>query len=143
MIRTYSQIHHTYKYSQHSSIIWPVGLNGLVFVYELRGCGFEFSCSHLNFRFLPCFEQGLPWHSGNYRVFIQSETSTWHEKNIQSNAPYRKVLTTQLNHSASSANCLSARLWTKWLWVRVQLQSIKLQISRLLRARTSLTFRLL
>ena len=28
MIRTYSQIHRTDKYSQHSSIIWPVWLNG-------------------------------------------------------------------------------------------------------------------
>ena len=28
MIRTYSQMHHTDKYSQHSSIIWPVWLNG-------------------------------------------------------------------------------------------------------------------
>ena len=34
------------KYSQHSSIIWPVWLNGSVFVYELSGCGFESSCSH-------------------------------------------------------------------------------------------------
>ena len=50
MIRTYNQMHHTDKYSQHSSIIWPVWLNGWVFVYELSGCGFESSCSHLNFR---------------------------------------------------------------------------------------------
>ena len=28
MIRTYSQMHGTDKYSQHSSIIWPVWLNG-------------------------------------------------------------------------------------------------------------------
>ena len=28
MIRTYSQMHRTEKYSQHSSIIWPVWLNG-------------------------------------------------------------------------------------------------------------------
>ena len=27
MIRTYSQMHHTDKYSRHSSIIWPVWLN--------------------------------------------------------------------------------------------------------------------
>ena len=26
-------------------------------------------CSHVNFRFLPCFEQEVPWHSGSYRVF--------------------------------------------------------------------------
>ena len=50
MIKTYSQMHRTDKYSQHSSIIWPVWLNGWVFVYELSGCGFESSCSHLNVR---------------------------------------------------------------------------------------------
>ena len=134
-------MHHTDKYSQHSSIIWPVWLNGWVFVYELSGCGFESSCSHLNFRFRACFEQGVPWHSGNYRVWIHSETRTWHDKNIQSNAPYRYVLTTQLNHLASLAKWLSVRLWTRWLWVRIQLQSLKLQISRLLRASSSLIFR--
>ena len=42
---------------------------------------------------------------------------------------------------ASLAKWLSVRLWTKWLWVRVQLQSLKLQISRLLPARSSWTFR--
>ena len=36
---------------------------------------------------------------------------------------------------------LSVRLRTKWFWVRVQLQSFHLQISHLLRARSSLTFR--
>ena len=29
------------------------------------------------------FEQGVPWLSGNYRVWIHSETHTWHDKNIQ------------------------------------------------------------
>ena len=43
----------------------------------------------------------------------------------------------QLNQLTSLAN----RLWTKWLWVRVQLQSLKLQISCLPRARISLTFK--
>ena len=40
------------KYLQHSSIIWPVWLNGWVFIYELSGCGLESSCSHL---LLLCF----------------------------------------------------------------------------------------
>ena len=40
MVRTYSQMHRTDKYSQHSSIIWPVWSNGWVFAYELNGCGF-------------------------------------------------------------------------------------------------------
>ena len=55
-----------------------------MFIYKLSGCGFDFNYSHLNFRFCACFEQGVPWHSGNYRVRIHSETCTWHDKNIQS-----------------------------------------------------------
>ena len=83
MIMTYSQMHRTDKYSQHSWIIWPVWPNGWVFVYELSGCGFESCCSHLNFRFRTCFKQEVPWHSTNYRVWIHSETRMWHDKNIQ------------------------------------------------------------
>ena len=45
------------------------------------------------------------------------------------------ILTTQLNHLASLTKQLSIRLWTKWLWVQANLQSLKLQILRLLRAR--------
>ena len=51
IIRKYSQMHHTDRYSQHSSIIWPVWLNGRVFVYKLWGCGFQSSCCHLKFKF--------------------------------------------------------------------------------------------
>ena len=80
---------HTSLYSQHSSVIWPVWQNRWVFVYELSDCGFESSCSHVNFRFRACFEQGVPWHSGSYRVWINSEMRTWHDKNIQSSASYR------------------------------------------------------
>ena len=61
-----------------------VWLNGWAFIYKLSGCGFEPLCSHLNFRYRACFEQGVPWHSGNYRVWIYSETCTWHDKNIHS-----------------------------------------------------------
>ena len=64
MIITYSQMHLTDQYSQHSSIIWPAWLNGWVFVYKLSGCGFESRCCHLNFRYGACFEQGVPWYSG-------------------------------------------------------------------------------
>ena len=54
-----------------------------MFVYELSSSWFEASCNHLNFRFRTCFEQGVPWHSGNYIVWIHSETRTWRDKNIQ------------------------------------------------------------
>ena len=43
-----------------------------------------------------------------------------------------------LNHLAKWS---SVRLQTKWLWFRVPLQSLKLQISRVFQARSSLTFR--
>ena len=33
-------------------------------VYELSGCGFEFRCCYLNFRYSACFEQEVPLHSG-------------------------------------------------------------------------------
>ena len=40
--------------------------------------------SHLYLRYLSCFQQGVPWHSGNNRVWIYSKTSRWPDKNIQS-----------------------------------------------------------
>ena len=42
IIIAYSQMCRADKYSQHSSIIWPVWLIGWLFVYELKGYGFEF-----------------------------------------------------------------------------------------------------
>ena len=89
MTRTYGQMHCTDKYSQHSSVILPVWPNDWMFVYELNGCRFESRCSHLNFRYRAFFEQGVPWHSGKYKVWIHYEMGTWHDKNIQSNALYR------------------------------------------------------
>ena len=100
-------MHSTDKHSQHSSLIWPVWLNGWVFSYELRGCEFESSCSHLNFKFHTFFKQGVPWHSGNYRVWIHSETCMWHDKNIQS------------MHHTDKYSQTSSINWPVWLngWV--------------------------
>ena len=39
-------------------------------------------CCELNFRYRACFEQGIPWHSGHYIVWIHSEKRIWHDKNI-------------------------------------------------------------
>ena len=89
MIIIHNQMHQTDEYSQHSSIIWPVWLNGWVLVYELSGWGFESRCCHLIFKYGTCFEQEVSWHSSNYRVWVHSETRMWHDKKIQSNAPYR------------------------------------------------------
>ena len=55
MIITCNQMHRTDQNSQHSSIIWPVWLNGWVFVYELSGCELESRYCHSNFRYCDCF----------------------------------------------------------------------------------------
>ena len=123
MTRTYSQMHHTGKYSEHSSIIWPVWPNGSVFVYELSGSGFESSCSHLNFRFHACFDQGVPWHSGNYRVWIHSETCMWHAKNIQLNVGWfvRHKSRVAFLHALNSTICSNLSLLEntkkEFIWV--------------------------
>ena len=66
-----------------TTVMWPVWLNSLVFIYEVSDCGFGPRCIHVNFRFRACFEPGVPWYSGNYGMWIHSETCTWHDKNIQ------------------------------------------------------------
>ena len=43
-MKTRSQMHHTDKYLQQSSFIWPVWLNGWVFVYKLNGFAFKSRC---------------------------------------------------------------------------------------------------
>ena len=73
-------------------------------------------------------------------VRVSEWIRSWHDRSIKSNTPYRQVLITQLNHLASLAKWLIARLQTKWLWVRVPWQSLKRKISRLFQARSSLTF---
>ena len=45
-----------------------------------------------------------------------------HDKNIQSNATYRQVLTTQPNHLTSFAKWLNVCLLTKWSWVWISLK---------------------
>ena len=79
------------------SIVWPVWLNGWVFIYELSGYGFESSCCHLNCWFCTSFEQGVPWNSSNYRVWIHFETRAWHDKNMQSSTGRYETKASQSN----------------------------------------------
>ena len=80
MKKRYSHVHCTDKYSEHSPTIRYVWPTGWVFVYELSGFGFQSSCSHLNFRFRGCLEQGAPRCWRNDRVQIQSEAGTSHDQ---------------------------------------------------------------
>ena len=82
MLKRHSQC--TAHISTHSTAQPLVeGLNGWLFVYELSGGGFQSRCRQLIFRYHACFEQEVPWHSGNYRRWIPSERRTWHDKNTQ------------------------------------------------------------
>ena len=74
-----------YWIQMSSDCNWNRNENHLVRKRILSGSGFESSCSHLNFRFCDCFKQGVLWHSGNYRVWIDSETRPWQDKNILPN----------------------------------------------------------
>ena len=58
--------------------------------------------------FRTCFEQGVPWHSGNHRLWVHSETGTWHDKNIQS--IYHESELDCRNSFLSFSNKLNTRL---------------------------------
>ena len=107
MTRTYSQMDRADKYSEHSSTIWWVRPNGWVFIDKLSGAAFKSTCSHLILKFRAWFEQGVPWHSGNYRVCIHFQMRTWHDQNIQSNGLSRWVIKIELSHFVSEVKWLS------------------------------------
>ena len=69
-----------------------------------------------------CFEQGVPWQSGNYRLWIHSETDAWHDKNICT----EQISTQNTTQSFGQfSQRLSLRLKTKWSWVRAHLESLR------------------
>ena len=71
----------------------------------------------------------------NLLVFYDTQiTCNWNQTH---NHLVRKRTLNHLAKLASSAKWLSVRLRTKWLWLRFQLPSINLQISRLFQARSS------
>ena len=67
------------------------------FVFELSSCGFESHC-RLKLQILRLFWARSSLTFSNYRIRIHFEMHRWHNKNIESNATYRSILKTQLNH---------------------------------------------
>ena len=110
--------------------------NGWVFVYELSGSGFESSCSHLNFRFRNCFEEGVPWHWGNYRVdSLWNAYVTWQEHTVLTLAIGKQTV-----HAANWGNSIFIRIliliqlpaivekkWTKWIKVNHKIKHNKIK----------------
>ena len=75
------------------------GLEPTTTLFLNEPIGFESRCSHLKFRYLSYSEQGGPWHSGNYSVWIHTELRTWKDKNIQVTSSIKNFvydLTTQV-----------------------------------------------
>ena len=89
--------------------------------------GLWLGLSHLrDHKFKHCFQD---WVNPMMQVWY------WSRNNCSFSAsPYQLL-------RWKNTKCLSFRLWTTWLWVRVPLQSLKLQISRLFWTKSSLTFR--
>ena len=114
-------MHCTDKYSQHSSIIWPVWLNGWVFVYELSGCGFKSSCSHYRYLLHCCRNKqtpewtlhSTPWYCNPKRLIHQQLTYNWRElTNVWSR--------TSQSHKQHMDNVyLKARWICKYIWIYV------------------------
>ena len=84
-------------------------------IWSLSDC----SGTRVDIRYCAYFRQEVPWHSGNYRGWIHSETRMWHDENIQWNAPYSQ-------HSSI--------IWPVWLnvWIFVyELSGIRFESSHL------------
>ena len=96
MTKTYSQIHNTDKFSKHSSINWPVWLNGWVFTYKLncwrfKSCYSHFKCSvstNLFLWWLLCTHKGVSqaickcWTSLLNLVWFEIDELMWIFKNV-------------------------------------------------------------
>ena len=91
---------------QHRWIIWPVWLNGWVFLYKLSGSGFKFHCLHLNFRSHLCFEQNA---KDIYRVPFTLKHA------------HDMITTCSQKHHADKYPQHSSVIWSVWLngWVFV------------------------
>ena len=91
---------------------------------------------HLYSTILDCIQ--WIWFRSKHYFHLSGCNSIWTLKNL--------VCKQTLNHLAKVASLaiwLSVLLWTKWFWVQVLLRSLKCQISRLFRARSSFTCKIL
>ena len=79
MIKTHSQMHHTDKYSQHTSIICrPVWPSGWMFVYDLNVCRSKSCCSYLYLSMTAVikFKVNIKNYR-NKRVIITEKLNVW------------------------------------------------------------------
>ena len=142
MTRAYSQMHRADNYSEDSLTIYPVWPNRWVFIYKLSDSGFESSCCHS--------QSFADFAAASSKEFLDIQKTaecgftlkrlvTWHKPIVKFNVQISTHNTAQ--SFGQFSQMVEWFLQTKSFWVRVQLQSLNLQISRLLRARSSLKSR--
>ena len=105
-----SQMHRTDKYSQQSSIIWPVWLNGWVFVYELSGYGFESRSCHIKI-YVNSYFDTVFWNVRGEEVKSHIGTEGVHFK-------YIILMKCYFQYFILNKNCLthfSLKFWKKIL----------------------------
>ena len=97
----------TDKYSQHSSIIWSVWLNGWVFIYELRSCGFE-----------SCWSHSKMWQKKNKKTKKQNKKTNKHYNKNKSMFINTDLLILQLslNYQAIRFLILDSTFLTTFLY---------------------------
>ena len=143
MIIIYSQMYRTEKYSQRSSIVLPVWLNGWVFVYELSGYRFEITLLSIKLQIWGLLQASGPLtfrkatECGFTLKLVRDMIIRYSQMHRADKFSQHSSIIWPVWLSVRS----SVLLWTKSFWFPVQLQSFKLQVLRLLRARSSLTFR--
>lgn len=87
-------------------------------VYKLTGCRLDSRYNSLNFRYCACSKQGPPRISGNFWMWIYSETRTWPDNIIQLNASHN-------NYSQHGSIFFS--ILTKWSSVRLETECYVLE----------------
>ena len=90
------QLNHSVGFTEWLNVFWRTKRLWL----RVPGKSFKFQTSLL-------FRPRMSWHWGKHRVWILSEMRTSHKNDIQSNPPYRYLLTIQLKHFVSLAKWLS------------------------------------
>ena len=110
-----------------------VGLQITIFSDILTQLIFDIDDCFLSYMFLPCHVHVSEWIHTLYsclnvkEIFARSRCEIWSLSDCNWTRTHCHLNHKRtLNHSASLAKWLSVRLLPTWLWVRVQLQSLRL-----------------
>ena len=130
-IRTYS--HLVRKETLHNLAKLASLAKWLSILLWTKGLWVWIPLQSLTFRYWACFEQGVPWYSGNYRVYIHSKTVMWrvrtHSRNkcrlMKHNSELR--FTGELENLIIKSLTASIKQATHQTWINKRLYNTMLQ----------------